>query len=54
MEATHEDKQRLDFGIRAIMEKWVHNLSVALVWGGSKAWGGRTVALISNWNILSP
>lgn len=43
MGATREDKQRLDFGNGAVMEKWGCNVSVALVWGGSKAWGDRTM-----------
>ena len=53
MEATHEDKQRLDFGIRAIRKVGAQPVSGTNV-GRVKSLGGRTVALMSDWNILSP
>lgn len=36
-------RERLGFGNRAIMEKWVLRVSVAPVWRGSKAQGDRTM-----------
>lgn len=44
MGATSEDKQRLGFGNRVVMEKWALNVSVAPVWGDkSKVQGDRTL-----------